>query len=237
MKITYDRELKSINNWVQGIKSAYRTTGVSPIASGISEQITNDLCLIATDIQSEYPFYAKELFRISSVLFIAVTPAFTWMNLNMIAFGELSIIVKHIIEEPVNTRFWNEIHPRIVRVSKDRFLDGYYSDASERAIKEVETRMRELFLEGRPSDTPPKDAAGLIGALLSDHGIYSFCDTSDISGKNFRTGTKSIFEGVFLAYRNPAMHANLDCTPREAFERIVQASQMMYILTNGEVKK
>ena len=96
--------------------------------------------------------------------------------------------------------------------------------------------MRELFKEGKPNSPIPKDAAGLIGALLSDNGFYQFCDTSEISGANFRKGVKSIFEGAFMAYRNPSMHANLTCSQREAFERIVQASQMMGILTGGEVR-
>lgn len=71
---------------------------------------------------------------------------------------------------------------------------------------------------------------------LKQAGFYQFCDTSEISGANFRKGVKSIFEGVFTAYRNPSMHANLTCSQREAFERIVQASQMMSILTDGEVR-
>ena len=108
--------------------------------------------------------------------------------------------------------------------------------ASEAAIKEVEVRMRELFKAGKPNSTPPKGAAEIIGALLSDNGFYQFCDTSEISGVNFRKGIKSIFEGAFMAYRNPSMHANLTCSQREAFERIVQASQMMSILTDGEVR-
>lgn len=129
-----------------------------------------------------------------------------------------------------------DIHPRIIAVSKGLFCDGHFAAASEAAIKEVETRMRELFKEGKPNSPIPKDAAGLIGALLSDNGFYQFCDTSEISGANFRKGVKSIFEGAFMAYRNPSMHANLTCSQREAFERIVQASQMMGILTSGEVR-
>lgn len=159
------------------------------------------------------------------------------MLLNPAVFGGLYIITKHISSEPISTRFWQDIHPRISAVSKDLFCDGHFSAACESAIKEVETRMRELFKQGKPNVSVPKGAEGLICALLSDNGFYWFCDTSEISGANFRKGIKAIFEGAFSAYRNPSMHANLACTQRESFERIVQASQMMWILTNGEVKK
>ena len=58
-----------------------------------------------------------------------------------------------------------------------------------------------------------------------------------ISGENFHKGTRLIFEGAFTAYRNPSMHTNMNYTQKEAFEQIVQASQMMTILTQGEIKK
>lgn len=237
MKVAYDREITAIKEWMYRTNSQL-TAGMPPtLPQSDCLQIKNDLWSISSGIQYEYPFYSRELLTIGEILFSTSPSAYGLMALNPAAFGELFIIIKHIANEPINTRFWQDIHPKITAVSKDLFCDGHFPAACESAIKEVETRMRDLFKQAKPGATVPKDASGLIGALLSENGCYRFCDTSDRSGENFRKGVQQIFEGAFTAYRNPAMHANLYCTQREAFERIVQASQMMGILTNGEVRQ
>lgn len=237
MKVAYERELFAIKDWIQRTNVQLSTGALPAFLQNDCWKIKNDLQTISTNIQYEYLFYSRELLEIKDRLFSSPQPPYGMMLLNSAAFGELFIIIKHISSEPTNTRFWQDIHPRIIAVSKNLFCDGHFAAACESAIKEVETRMRELFKEGKPHSTIPKDAAGLIGALLSDNGFYQFCDTSEISGANFRKGVRSIFEGAFMAYRNPSMHANLTCSQRESFERIVLASQMMNILTNGEVRK
>ncbi len=72
----------------------------------------------------------------------------------------------------------------------------------------------------------------IIGALLSENGVYHFADLSTVSGKNYRKGIQSLFEGIFAAYRNPSAHNNLPCTKRESIEQIILASQLMYVLDN-----
>ena len=101
------------------------------------------------------------------------------MLLNSAAFGELFIIIKHISSEPIDTRFWRDIHPRIIAVSKGLFCDGHFAAACEAAIKEVETRMRELFKEGKPNSPIPKDAAGLL--------VHYFQTMASISLRYIRT--------------------------------------------------
>lgn len=236
MKVIYEKEISAIKDWLQRTNVQLSTGALPAFPQTDCWIIQNDLQTILTNIQYEYPFYGRELAEIKNILFSTPQPPYGMMMLNSAAFGELFIIIKHISLEPIDARFWQDIHPRIIEVSKELFCDGHFAAACESAIKEVETRMRELFKEGKPNSPTPKDAAGLIGALLSDNGFYHFCDTSEISEANFRKGVESIFEGVFTAYRNPSMHANLTCSQREAFERIVQASQMMSILTGGEVK-
>ncbi len=152
--------------------------------------------------------------------------------LNIFAFGELFLIERHLYNEPINIQFFSQIHPRIQKVSGPLYADGHFSAAAETALKEVETRLRELFIELKPGATPPPKAAGLIGALLSENGAYTFVDTSTESGRNYRRGIQSLFEGAFAAYRNPASHDNLDISQRESLEQIFLASQMMCVLEN-----
>ena len=100
-------------------------------------------------------------------------------------------------------------------------------------MKDVESRLRELFLELKPEASPPPNAAGLIGALLSEKGAYTFASGITTSDRNYRRGIQSLFEGAFAAYRNPASHDNLHISQREALEQIFLASQMMYVLESG----
>ena len=99
-------------------------------------------------------------------------------------------------------------------------------------MKEVETRLRELFIEFKPGEAEPSKIGNIIGALLSENGAYQFVDISTPSGKDYRRGIQSLFEGMFAAYRNPSSHKNLDYSQREAVEQIVLASQLMYVLDN-----
>lgn len=182
---------------------------------------------VAESIHEEYPFYAKELPRIASILFPSQGSAV--YSLNSCAFGELFLIIKHVAQEPNSGYFWDDIHSRVQNVSKGLFEDKYYDSAAEKAMREVETVLRELFKQTKPSSSEPKNASDIMNALLSDDALYNYDETT-VSGKDYRKGIRMLFEASFCAYRNPASHRNLSATKREAFERIVLSSQLLYIL-------
>ena len=96
----------------------------------------------------------------------------------------------------------------------------------------METRLRELFVELKPSATVPAKVGDLIGALLIENGAYHFCDTSTQSGKDYRRGIQSLFEGGMAAYRNPSAHENQTLSKDKALEQIMLASQLMKVLDN-----
>lgn len=228
MVTTYENELRCLQSWVNNANNG--------LASGLPIVIDPDsayntcyqINVVANGIEGEYPFYTKELKNISTNLF--KTPSYGVISLNSAAFGELYIIIKHIVQEPIDTTFWREIHPRIAEISQDLFCDGYYDSAAEKAVKEVESRLRELFQTLKPSATIPAKIGDIIGALLTENGAFQFVDLSTTSGKDYRRGIYSLFEGIFAAYRNPSAHENLPCTKREAMERIMLASQLIYVL-------
>lgn len=172
MKVAYRGQLDAIDQWLRDINNKL-TMGISPtFLLNDCQKMQTDLREVAEKIKHEYPFYSQTLPGIGDNLFRPDPFNYGLMTLNVAAFGELFIIVQHLVREPVDMRFWQDIHPRIIEVSKELFCDGHFAAASESAIKEVETRMRELFKEGKPNSPTPKDAAGLIGALLSDNGFY-----------------------------------------------------------------
>lgn len=155
--------------------------------------------------------------------------------MNPAAFGELFVIIRHIEAEPFAMRFWFAVHTRIANVSFELGKDGHCASAAEKAIKEVETRLREKFAELKPGAPVPSKVGDIIGALISENGAFKFCDTSTTSGKDYRRGVQLLFEGTMAAYRNPSAHANLQCDKREAIEQIMLASQLMFVLDKPQI--
>lgn len=224
--------LQPLHLWVHDINAALRR-GEQLI---IPDDVVNGTCqlirTIASCVQFEYPFYTKELSTIASTLFIRSFSLMTPWTLDSIVFGELFLIERHLSSEQINLQFWNNIHPRINAIAQSLYADGHFASAAEKAVKEVETRLRELFVECRPEKAEPSKVGDIIGALLSENGIYQFVGISTPSGKDYRRGIQLIFEGMFAAYRNPSAHKNMNYSQRESVEQIVLASQLMCVLDN-----
>lgn len=228
MKTEYENELRSLQNWINNVNNGLASGMPIVIDSNSASNTCYQINTVANGIKGEYPFYAKELKNISANLF--KNPTYGALSLNTAAFGELFIIIHHIVQEPVDIAIWREIHPRIAGICQGLFCDGYYDSAAEKAVKEVEGRLRELFQQLKPGVSVPTKVVDIIGALLTENGAYHFADLSTVSGRDYRRGIQSLFEGIFAAYRNPSAHANLPYTRREAIEQIMLTSQLMYIL-------
>ena len=228
MKPTYNSDLIPLRDWIRDINNLLKTGHQVIMNPNDFFQIQEAIQRIAHEIKYEYSFLSSELYVIQNNLFnIMANPP----TINTASFGELFLAVEQIINEPINTRFWNDIHPDIVRVSKALYCDGHFGAAADKAVIEIETKMRELFRKYKPGAIVPKDSDTLIDALLSDNGLHQFCNTTEKSGQNYRKGIHQLFKGIFLAYRHPNLHENLPCTQQEAFGRIVLASQLMFVLT------
>lgn len=230
MRPAYDGALTFLRDWIRDTNNLLLGGQTVVIYPQTYLQVRTAIQNVERGIQHEYPYFSQELEAIVNNLFV---PMGNLMTINTAAFGEIFVIINQLIKEPINMRFWSDIHPDIARVSKALYCDGHFGVAAEKAMIEVETKMRSLFKECKPNTGIPKDAASLIGALLSENGCYSFCDTSERSGQNYRKGIHELFKGAFLAFRNPNVHENIECTQKEAFERITLASQMMSVLTQG----
>lgn len=227
MKSKCTNEVSELIRWVQNKDAAMRMGMQNMHNPQETQYVTNLIMRVSKEIMDEYPFYSEMLKRISTGLFM---PNGMVYGVNTAVLGELALIVMHIEAEPINTTVWRQIHPRVAKIAKALYVDGHYDSAAEKAIKEVEVRLREKFTELRPNDAVPSKVGDIIGALFSDGGVFQFCDTATTSGKDYRRGNKLMFEAAMAAYRNPAAHENLSCTKREAIEQITLASQLMYVL-------
>ena len=231
MKLPYENELYELRKWIDNTNTPLNMQFLHTHQE--IQRVYQWINAITMGIQADYPFYAATLPRIASILFI--DNGMGAFILNQAAFGELVIIIRHIEAEPVVVQFWSAIHPRIVNVSHELYVDGHYSTAAEKAVKEVESRLREKFLELKTGAAVPAKIGDVIGALMSENGAFKFCDTTTASGRDYRRGIHSLFEGIMAAYRNPAAHANLQYEKREAMEQIMLASQLMYVLDKPQI--
>ncbi len=228
MKVPYQNELYELRKWIDNT-NANMTLPMQLFHTPQEVQSVRYLIsTITAGVQNEYPFYAIILPKISSILFPVNNMGAA--TLNPAAFGELVVIVRHIEAEPFSMRFWSAVHTRVAKVSYELYKDGHYASAAEKAVKEVETRLREKFTELKPGMTVPTKIGDVMGALISENGVFKFCDTSTTSGKDYRRGIQALFEGTMAAYRNPSAHANLQYDKREAMEQIMLASQLMFVL-------
>lgn len=232
MKIPYKNELNELIRWISNTNALIGSSMQMTHLVQEVQRITHLIAVVSDGIREEYPFYSNYLAGVSSRMFMNFMGT---LRLNTAAFGELVVIIRHINEEPLDLKLWENIHPRIQKISKGLYVDSYYDSAAEKAIKEVETRLREKFKELKPSITVPTRVGDIIGALLTENGAFKFCDTSSASGKDYRRGVQALFEGIMAAYRNPSAHENLPLTKRESLEQIILASQLMYILDKPQI--
>lgn len=149
-------------------------------------------------------------------------------------YGNLDSLEIQNIDDPENIAFWNNINNRIKNQARDLFIQCFYGPAAERAVREIETKLREMFRELKPNSNEPQKIGDIIGALLTENGVYHYCDTVSQDGKNFCKGFVQLVQGFLIAYRNPFSHTNHTLTKRKAFELISTSSMIMEVLEKGD---
>ena len=187
--------------------------------------IKNDLSKISNDISREYPHFCEELFRLKDNLFI-YNGCF-----NPSAFGQVFAILKSLvydIDHP-QTDIWSMIHSRIVKSSKQLFLDGHYANAAEDAFIEINDRVKKLYSIVKPGDSNVPDGCDAMNKVFSDNPLIEICDRSTETGKNIHNGTRFMLAGAMSALRNPKAHTNtIVVTKEECMRRLMFASMLMY---------
>lgn len=134
MKLPYENELYELRKWIDFTNANLHMQFLHTPQE--IQRVYQWINAITRGIQADYPFYATTLPCVANILFQQNEVGAIFLN--PAAFGELVVIVRHIKAEPVVVQFWSEIHPRIVNVSRELFVDGHCSAAAEKAIKEVE---------------------------------------------------------------------------------------------------
>ncbi|MBK7243521.1 MAG: TIGR02391 family protein [Saprospiraceae bacterium] len=130
---------------------------------------------------------------------------------------------------------WNEVHPKVRELAKDRFNNGFYADAISNTLREINTIIKAEVL--RISGTE-YDGVDLMrqafsfqynnGNLIRNARILFVPDLTTESRRNIQDGYMNIFVGTISAIRNSKAHGNLN--PNENKTRhLLQLSSLLFI--------
>lgn len=197
---------------------------IAQICGNDIRMIKNGLTLISQNIEKEYPFFSTRIFNLKDGLFIE------YGHFNPVIFGRIHEILEALLDDYYSNfrNIWDYIHPQIVTVSKQLYLDGHYSNASCDAFIEVNDRVKKLFHILRPNEKVPDGDSAMKMVFSANSPIVEFCDRSTDSGQNTQKGYMEMLSGAMSALRNPKAHANITITADDAMRRLMFASMLMY---------
>lgn len=124
------------------------------------------------------------------------------------------------------------LHPRILDVSRDLFLDGYHWEAVFAAAKALVNYVKEC------SGRHDLDGAPLVRAVFSRNDpILAFNNLSDQTDLDEQEGMMHLFEGAVLGIRNPGGHSFPEGPAQRAVEYISLLSLLAYRIQEAKRRK
>ena len=137
---------------------------------------------------------------------------------------QLDLLKRRVLAKE-NEGFWSYIHPLIYQVSEERFHGGFYADAVEAALKEVNSRVKRLYKKYRGEEKDGQDLMRKAFTASNPLLIFEGIDTE--SGRNVQEGYMQIFAGAMQGIRNPKAHENMSISREDAVKRLILASLLM----------
>ena len=124
------------------------------------------------------------------------------------------------------------LHPRILDVSRDLFLDGYHWEGVFAAAKALVNYVKER------SGCHDLDGAPLVRAVFSRNGpLLAFNDLANQTDLDEREGMMHLFEGAVLGIRNPGGHSFPEGPEQRAVEYISLLSLLAYRVQEAKRRK
>ena len=196
-----------------------------PITSEEIIAIKNDLIRVSEIINSEHRHFSKELFELKDRLFVG------YVFFDPLIFDQIMAILKALVCDINNPpqSGWNLIHPQIVAVSKQLYLDGHFANAAQDAFVEINDRVKKIYRRLNPSASKILDGDAVMTTVFSPNNpMVKICDTTTDSGMNEQKGFMFMLQGAMSALRNPTAHANITITAEDSMRRLMYASMLMY---------
>ncbi|MFN8237272.1 MAG: TIGR02391 family protein [Chitinophagales bacterium] len=128
--------------------------------------------------------------------------------------------------------FWNLINEKIQKVTRKKFETGFYSDAIESALKEINSTVKKIVKAKTGEEI---DGANLMQKALSvKNPIIELADLTTESGRNVQSGYLQIFSGAMTGIRNPKAHDNLDTDIDETVRLLCFCGELMDKIDNAK---
>lgn len=124
-----------------------------------------------------------------------------------------------------NEKFWSYVHPQIYQVSKDKFYENFYADAVESAFKEINSRVKSIYLKYRGEERDGQDL--MRQAFSPKNPVLTLESLESESGRNIQEGYMQMFAGAMQGIRNPHAHANMTTSREETIKQLIFASLLM----------
>lgn len=147
-------------------------------------------------------------------------------------FSELAMIVKRPVLNRygvVNQRedaFWRYVPQSIQRVAMGLFVEGYYAESVEAALKEINIRVKSEF---RKRTGQEADGADLMKKAFSPSAKVIELSQSETAEtrKSEQQGYMELFSGAMSALRNPKAHANVRLEKEDAVRQLVFSGMLL----------
>lgn len=122
--------------------------------------------------------------------------------------------------------FWDLVHPRICALARPRYDAGFFGDAVETSLKEVNDTIKRIYLQETGNEA---DGAGLMTSAFSPaNPTIRLNEQTNETERNIQKGYMQIFAGAMTGIRNPKAHANLNPDSRKTLHLISLASLLMF---------
>lgn len=217
------QEFHELYSWFERVGSGINNVPIHPYTI---HKVKSNLEKLAEKIQVEYPFFSNEVLNFKDCLFygMGMVNPFIWGRIY-----EIMIAVRQpVLNQQADV--WEDIHPQIRKVSKKLYEDGHYAESAENAFKEINSRVKKLFILKCPNEKV-LDGATLMTTVFSENGpLIEFCDRTSESGKNIQKGFMMMMAGAMAGLRNPKAHENLTIAEADAMRQLMFASMLMCMI-------
>ncbi|MBD5161642.1 MAG: TIGR02391 family protein [Oscillibacter sp.] len=209
-----------IDDLISEMKSLYQVEGTIRFCHPAYEKFHQDLM----DFIYENHFENTQEWETISQNLVYKSTQYMSRSEGDIILVQLDLLKRRVLAKE-NEGFWSYIHPLIYQVSEERFHGGFYADAVESALKEVNSRVKKLYRKYRNEEKDGQDLMRKAFTPSNPFLIFEGIDTE--SGRNVQEGYMQIFAGAMQGIRNPKAHENLSISREDAIKRLVLASLLM----------
>jgi len=157
-------------------------------------------------------------------------------GINPIVFGQLIATIRYIqahIAVNKDTKFWAEIHPEIIKSSRELFENLHYPEAVEAAFLEITIRVKTIIRDKTGDDVD--GTAAMQKAFSEKSPIIVLGDISTQTGRDIQRGYMELFAGSVRCIRNPRVHERIIVDRTDAIRKLHLASFLMSAIDNATI--